>query len=506
MSSSLGGCDPTALVPGGLTLKQLYELMMEAEEAERAAASAAGGPGSVPRVLGHGGGVHGINGTSAGGAHRQGEDAGGPEGDVVGGVPIFNFSILEAWEVLRERQGADRNLGSAAAEAALIAVYATLMAAGLGANILLSVVVARRQHMHTPRNLYVANLAVSDLTLCLLCMPFTLVSLLKRRWSLGEALCKMVPAAQGANVMVSVGTITLIALDRYFTIVRGGGGGGGVGESGGGMHHRRLRRRRRVLLSLALLWLVALLAAAPVLKFQVVESFAFQRMLLYETCIERWPSRTAKLSYTVSMLIVQYVIPIVVLGCIHARIAAHLNAHAQALCGSRPARRALARNRRTTLLLAGVAVLFAVSWMPLNVLSLLADASPDLFSTSANELYIALAVCHATAMTSAISNPIVYGWLNTNIRHEFMQLLHPKCAACLGADGGRGEGDGPAASGGRPGGGSKPKRVDETTTRVENRRESVSLLVVPATPGMGTPARRLPVVGGSVSQTTVTAL
>jgi hypothetical protein len=248
----------------------------------------------------------------------------------------------------------------------------------------------------------------------------------------------------------------------------------------------------------------------------VVEGFSFQRMLLYETCIERWPSRAAKLSYTVSMLIVQYVIPIVVLACIHARIAAHLNAHArgtvsngaagEALCGSRPARRALARNRRTTLLLAGVAVLFAVSWLPLNVLSLLADASPDLFTTSANELYIALAVCHATAMTSAISNPIVYGWLNTNIRLEFVQLLHPKCAACLGgggrAGGGRGE-TGGGTSVGRNGG--KSKRMEETTTRV-NRRESVSLLVVPAGTAVATPARRLPVVGGPVSQTTVTAL
>ncbi|XP_046382345.1 neuropeptide Y receptor type 2-like [Ischnura elegans] len=409
---------------------------------------------------------------------------------------IFNFSLLEAWEVLRERQGADRNLGSLGAEAALIAVYASLMASGLAANLLLWAVVARRQHMHTPRNLYVANLAVSDLTLCVLCMPFTLVSLLKRRWSLGAALCKLVPAAQGANVMVSVGTIALIALDRYCTIVRGGAGGSGCG-SGAVQHHRT--RRRRVLLSLGLLWLVAIIAAAPVLKFQVVEGFSFQRMLLYETCIERWPSRAAKLSYTIAMLIVQYLIPILVLACIHARIAAHLNsAHARANGhdavgggGGRQARRALARNRRTTLLLAGVAVVFAVSWLPLNVLSLLADASPHLFDTaSANELYVALAVCHATAMTSAVSNPIVYGWLNTNIRHEFVQLLPPKCAACLVPGAARGGHGGRKSSVGREEGGRGCQR------------ENVSLLaVVPSGP-----TRRLPVVGGPASQTTVTAL
>ncbi|KAG8234357.1 hypothetical protein J437_LFUL012116 [Ladona fulva] len=251
----------------------------------------------------------------------------------------------------------------------------------------------------------------------------------------------------------------------------------------------------------------------------VVERFAFQRVLLYETCIERWPSRAAKLSYTVSMLIVQYVIPIVVLACIHARIAAHLHAHArgavsngsagagEALC--RPARRALARNRRTTLLLAGVAVLFAVSWLPLNVLSLLADASPDFFGTSANHLYIALAICHATAMTSAISNPIVYGWLNTNIRHEFMQLMPPKLMSCLSCGRSRGAGRRRDTKSGIGDEVERETKVNsrrmETTTRMDNRRESMSLLVVPATTGKAIP-RRLPVVGGPVSHTTVTSL
>lgn len=44
-------------------------------------------------------------------------------------------------------------------------------------------------------------------------------------------------------------------------------------------------------------------------------------------------------------------------------------------------------------------------------------------------MYTALAVVHIFAMTSAISNPIVYGWLNSNIRREFLALLPEPCAA-----------------------------------------------------------------------------
>ncbi|KAJ4430938.1 hypothetical protein ANN_19531 [Periplaneta americana] len=50
---------------------------------------------------------------------------------------------------------------------------------------------------------------------------------------------------------------------------------------------------------------------------------------------------------------------------VHARIASYLHAHATTQKDSRRAKKELERNRRTTLLLTGIAVLFAVSWLPL---------------------------------------------------------------------------------------------------------------------------------------------
>lgn len=95
------------------------------------------------------------------------------------------------------------------------------MSTGVVSNALLCFVVARQCSRRTlsnsgptPRNLYIVNLAIADLGLCVLVMPFTLVSLLRTRWTLGVLLCKLVPVAQGTNITVSAGTITAIALDR----------------------------------------------------------------------------------------------------------------------------------------------------------------------------------------------------------------------------------------------------------------------------------------------------
>lgn len=133
---------------------------------------------------------------------------------------FFNFSLQEAYQILREHQQNDRNLVPDT-EIILILIYSVLMTSGVVSNALVCFVVIRQCSKKTistsgptPRNLYIVNLAIADIALCLICMPFTLVSLLRRRWTLGVVLCKMVPVVQGANIMVSAGTITAIALDR----------------------------------------------------------------------------------------------------------------------------------------------------------------------------------------------------------------------------------------------------------------------------------------------------
>ncbi|XP_049859966.1 neuropeptide Y receptor type 2-like [Schistocerca gregaria] len=336
---------------------------------------------------------------------------------------IFNFTIDQMMDVLRQSREA-RNVGPGA-EAALIAAYCLLAALGLAANGAVAFVVARRAAMRTPRNLYIANLTASDFSLCLVCMPFTLVSILRREWTMGALLCKLVPALQGANIMVSVGTITVIALDRYFTIVRHSAA-------------HPTDSRPRVILSIVLTWLLAVVAITPILFFQVVERVTLPlvggpgpqlQLVLYEACIERWPSRRLQLAYAAGLLLLQAVLPAAVLATVHARIARYLHAHANTAADSRRARRELRRNRRTTLLLSGVAVLFVVSWLPQGLYQIVMDLGFPEATTEAQ--YLALAACHITAMTSAVSNPIVYGWLNSNIRHEFMQLLPSRCKRVL---------------------------------------------------------------------------
>ncbi|QQP41877.1 Uncharacterized protein FKW44_016372, partial [Caligus rogercresseyi] len=53
-------------------------------------------------------------------------------------------------------------------------------------NFMVIYIVARNSSMRTARNVYIVNLAISDLMLCLITMPLTLVEILYLTWQFGN--------------------------------------------------------------------------------------------------------------------------------------------------------------------------------------------------------------------------------------------------------------------------------------------------------------------------------
>ena len=90
----------------------------------------------------------------------------------------------------------------------------------------------------------------------------------------------------------------------------------------------------------------------------------------------------------------------------------------------------LERNKKITFILVSCIVIFAISWLPLHVYNLYFDFNHDARDISVPKVYTILAVCHILAMSSAITNGILYGLLNTNIQKELIKLfkncLHSK--------------------------------------------------------------------------------
>jgi hypothetical protein len=84
------------------------------------------------------------------------------------------------------------------------------------------------------------------------------------------------------------------------------------------------------------------------------------------------------------------------------------------------------RMKRTNSLLISISLIFCISWLPLNIFNLVVDYWNP-FGENRQAMMISYAVCHMMGMSSACSNPLLYGWLNDNFRKEFKEILASLC-------------------------------------------------------------------------------
>lgn len=97
-------------------------------------------------------------------------------------------------------------------------LYILMICVGFTGNIMVILVVLWNRVMRSsPRNLFILNLAISDLILCIITQPLSLYRILSfnKGWELGLSMCKLASMVQGTNVYVSSMSITAIALDRF---------------------------------------------------------------------------------------------------------------------------------------------------------------------------------------------------------------------------------------------------------------------------------------------------
>lgn len=119
-------------------------------------------------------------------------------------------------ELLPTSGGGHRSSGRVAA---LSVSYLAIFALSLVGNSVVCHVIRRYRRLHTVTNVFIANLAVSDIFVTVLNVPFHVMRHLSDDWPLGQFMCRLVSFAMTVFVYVSTFTMTVIAVDRYVVIV-----------------------------------------------------------------------------------------------------------------------------------------------------------------------------------------------------------------------------------------------------------------------------------------------
>jgi len=98
-------------------------------------------------------------------------------------------------------------------------------------------------------------------------------------------------------------------------------------------------------------------------------------------------------------------------------------------CAGLTARRVEQQRMRTNKMLMAVVAVFAVTWTPFHIHSVIAEFSHDLVLGRFFKLGDVL--CRVVAFSSACVNPVLYGWMNDHYRAAFVALVTRRRTATI---------------------------------------------------------------------------
>ncbi|CAH8526868.1 unnamed protein product [Schistosoma intercalatum] len=285
----------------------------------------------------------------------------------------------------------------------LIIIFSTV------GNSIVILTVTRSTAMRTITNLFISNLAASDLLMSFVAAPVTPIVFHMKNWKLPTFLCKLLPVTMGVSVYVSTLTSTAIAADRYLVIV----------------HPFRTRMSHSICgLIIAGVWLISVLISLPL---GIYTKIGIDPRNNEPSCMESWPHPLSRPIYTVITFILQFVAPCLIISICYYRVSCVLRSRGSTKIGSgRKSREKeeleIKRNRRTNQMLIAMVIIFVVCWIPLNVLWIVVDIIGEKAEGSVY-FHHTFILCHMIAMSSAVYNPFIYAWLNNNFRQEFKAIF-----------------------------------------------------------------------------------
>ncbi|XP_034943887.1 RYamide receptor [Chelonus insularis] len=288
-------------------------------------------------------------------------------------------------------------------------LYSIVFVVALVGNALVCYVVWSNPRMKTVTNFFIVNLAFGDILMTLFCVPTSFVStLILQYWPFGAEMCPSVNYSQAVSVLVSAYTLIAISIDRYVAIMW--------------PLKPRMSKSQAKLLILAV-WLVALTVSSPIAVVSRLSqpSERYQKCNRY-ICQEQWPSAHQRYYYSIALLVLQYLVPLIVLIFTYSSIAIKV-------WGKRPPGEAenirdqrMAKSKRKMIkMMMTVVTVFTVCWLPFNVLMLVLDNNESISNWKG--LPYAWAALHWLSMSHSCYNPVIYCWMNARFRSGFIIAL-----------------------------------------------------------------------------------
>jgi len=296
---------------------------------------------------------------------------------------------------------------------AQLCVYVLTFLLGSVGNMLVLLVVRSKKN-RTVNDLFIVNLAISDLLMIGFLPIYTAKILVKFRHT--TAFCKSISPLATMTFFVSVFTLTSMAIHRCYVITN---------------PFKPEMQKWKIMALLVSLWAASFLAVLPlVLVAQVGIPGTYK-------CSENWPSLNARKVYTACLFVLQYSLPLAIITAAYIRIAVDLLKSSTERYGPGRSLNNNRRDRNVFLRLARkedvqvlktvavIVLVFAICLLPVQLSWMMLDFGGEKERNIALEVFfkfdVLLSILHSCL------NPLVYGTLTRRFRRGYIKYLVYLC-------------------------------------------------------------------------------
>ncbi|XP_029384884.1 type-1A angiotensin II receptor isoform X2 [Echeneis naucrates] len=290
-------------------------------------------------------------------------------------------------------------------------VYGCIFVIGIVGNSMVVAVTSCYMKPKTVANIFVLNLAVSDLTFLITLPMWATFTATGYQWPFGGFLCKASAGLAIFNLYTSIFFLTALSIDRYLAIV----------------HPVRSRRFRTVLyarITCVVIWLFAFVLSVPTALTRDVHNIQNSNStvcaILHKVADN---ARFKELLLAISLMksLLGFLVPfIIIISCYCLIGRALLSArHIQKSCRS--------RDDEVLRMLAAAVLAFFLCWAPHQVFHFMQVLTQLTMKDNCPFLEIidtAMPFTICIAYFNSCVNPIVYGFVGNNFRKNLLQLLH----------------------------------------------------------------------------------
>ncbi|CAG5884093.1 unnamed protein product [Menidia menidia] len=285
----------------------------------------------------------------------------------------------------------------------ITALYSVICVVGLLGNVLVMYGVVRYTKMKTATNIYIFNLALAD-ALATSTLPFQSAKYLMNNWPFGEVLCKLILAIDYYNMFTSIFTLTMMSVDRYIAVCHP------VKALG-------FRTPLNAKIINILIWALSSAIGVPIMVMAVTKVTDSGKT----TCTLRFPHPDWYWDTVtkICVFIFAFVVPVMVITICYGLMIQRLRS-VRLLSGSKEKDRNM---RRITRMVLVVVAAFIICWTPIHIF-IIVRTMVDI--DTRNPFVIASwHLCIALGYTNSSLNPVLYAFLDENIKRCFKDFCLP---------------------------------------------------------------------------------